>query len=70
MTPRPFREPMPLDERAQLVGRACTLNGEPAIVAGWRAPFATVRQVRTGLSAEWAWTTAARLLERGGAFES
>lgn len=63
-------EPMPYDEREKLVGRACTLNGEPAIIVGWRKPFATVRQVRTGLSAEWAWPTVERILERGGRFES
>ena len=47
-----------------------TLNGEKAVLSGVRNQFATVTQPRTGLSAEWSWEAARRVIAKGGRFES
>lgn len=43
------------------------LNGDPATISGSLKDFATVRN-NAGLSAEWAWETAAAIVAAGGNF--
>ena len=57
-------------KREELIGREVTLNGEPAVISGRHLRFAMVRQIRTGLGAEWSWTAAARIVEEGGQFRT
>jgi hypothetical protein len=59
-----------LDERMALCEAKVTLNGKPAWISGARLRFAAVTDRKTGLSAEWAWPTVARIVARDGAFES
>lgn len=59
-----------LEGRRELCARPCTLNGRPAAIGGALEAFATVRDRETGLGAQWAWPTVARVLERGGDFYS
>ena len=59
-----------IDTRHRLCDTPVTLDGAPATVSGARNDFATVRLRSTGLSAEWAWETVARIVERGGDFHS
>lgn len=47
-----------------------TLNGEPAIIVGWAHEFATVRQLDTGLAAEWSWEGAWRIAHGSRAFQT
>jgi hypothetical protein len=47
-----------------------TLDGEPAMVCGYRNDFATVCQLRGPLRLEWAWETVARIISNGGDFRS
>lgn len=56
-------------ERRRLCDVRVTLNGRRARICGWRNDWATVRDDR-GLSAEWAWSSAALVVSRGGRFES
>jgi uncharacterized membrane protein YjfL (UPF0719 family) len=58
------------DQRRELCSADVTLNGEPAVISGYSLPFAHVTQLRTGLSAEWAWATVALVVSRGGDFRS
>lgn len=46
-----------------------TLNGVPARITGARNDFATVTR-NDGLSAEWAWPTVARIVNRNKAFST
>lgn len=62
---RPTRE-----EREELVAAAVTLNGNRARISGVNNEFATVTDITTRLSAEWAWESAARVVANGGKFES
>lgn len=57
-------------DKLKLCTMPATLNGRKATVSGVRGPFAKVTQNSTGLSAEFAWETAARILTKGGRFES
>ena len=59
-----------LERRYELIAADVTLNGEPAVISGVFMRFATVRQRRSGLSAEWAWSTVERVVSNGGAFRS
>jgi hypothetical protein len=61
---------VPLSERIALCDATVTLNGHPARVLGYRHPFAHVADTATGLSAEWAWETVARIVAKDGAFKS
>ena len=56
---------------AVIADGVATLNGERAVVSGTRHEFATVTQVKTGLSAEWSWPSVAHVLaHKNGAFQS
>lgn len=57
-----------LDERAALCEAKVTLDGHKAKISGYRNDFATVRDLVTGNSPEWAWETVQRIVARGGAF--
>ena len=59
-----------LEQRQELCAARVTLDGKPAAVSGYRLDFARVTDRKTGLSAEWAWPTVARIVARGGAFSS
>jgi hypothetical protein len=59
-----------LDTRRELCGARVTLNGEPAMISGASRDFANVTQLGTGLSCEWAWSTVARIVAKGGEFKS
>jgi len=53
-----------------LCGGGVTLNGNRATVSGYRNDFATVTDLVTGLSGEWAWQSVGRIRANGGAFNS
>lgn len=57
-------------DKLKLCALPATLNGLKATVSGVRGPFAKVTQNSTGLSAEFSWAAAARILAKGGAFKS
>jgi hypothetical protein len=58
-------------QRQKLCETPVTLDGEPARISGWANPFAAVtRSDGRGGSVEFAWPTAARIVEAGGAFQS
>ena len=59
-----------LEERRELCQAAVTLNGRRACIGGAIRDFAMVRDAETGLSAEWAWPTVARIVANGGKFRS
>jgi len=59
-----------LAARYELCDTRVTLDGKPAKIGGARNEFATVRLIRSGLSAEFAWPTVARIVARGGEFKS
>lgn len=62
---------VPLERRQELVAMPVTLNGERAVVGGYRLPFAKVTQLRTGLSCEFAWETVERIITiKEGRFQS
>ncbi len=71
---RPPRITIPERERRALVEAAraggATLNGERAHITGVMRDFARVTQATSGLSAEWAWPTVARVIANGGCFLS
>jgi len=47
-----------------------TLNGRPAVIRGAFQDFATVEQEREGLGCEYSWPAVARVMAKGGAFQS
>lgn len=57
-------------DRSTLIWAEVTLNGEPARIVGRKHRFATVVQSTTGLSAQWSWEAAKRIVQRGGEFQS
>lgn len=60
-----------LDEKREFCAHRVTLNGEPAQIVGAASEYATIRDVRTGLSAQWSWDSVAFVLHhRDGAFSS
>jgi hypothetical protein len=59
-----------LEARFSLCEADVTLNGLPAKVCGARNRFATVRQLSSGLSAEWSWVAVVRVVSNGGDFQS
>lgn len=63
-----------LDERVALTETPVTLDDRPARVTGYRNDFATVTSVSESndpaRSAEWAWPTIARIVAKGGSFQS
>jgi hypothetical protein len=57
--------------REQLVQEKITLNDEPAVIATPSSQFAHVRQMPTGLQADWSWAAVLHVIQyKGGAFES
>ena len=56
-----------LDQRRNLVEAKVTLNDRPAKISGYTLSFAIVRN-DNGQSAEWAWETVERIVEKGGKF--
>jgi hypothetical protein len=59
-----------LAERQALCAAKVTLDGQPAKVSGFRNEYAKVSIIKSGLSAEWAWETVARIVAKGGRFSS
>ena len=58
-------------QRQRLCETTVTLDGEPARISGWANTFAAVsRGDGRGGSVEFAWPTAARIVDAGGAFQS
>lgn len=57
-----------LERRRELTQMIVTLNGEKARISGAKLRFATVTQVKTGLSAEWSWEAVERIVARDGRF--
>jgi hypothetical protein len=49
---------------------ACTLDGEPAVIAGLENPFPSVRRCSGGELVEFSWSAVRRVLAKGGAFRS
>ena len=47
-----------------------TINGNPARISGWRNEFATVTDLNTRMSCEFAWTTAFGILSTHKKFKS
>lgn len=63
--------PLSDDGFSGYVDTPVTLNGNPAQVSGYHNDFATVTDMTTGLSCEWAWQTVAHIVKnRKGAFKS
>lgn len=55
----------------EMVDKSATLNGNPAKISGYRNRFATVTDMTTRLSCEFAWETVERILTlKNGAFQS
>lgn len=59
-----------LEAQRALCARPCQLNGRPAVIGGAGLPFARVYDRETGLSAEWSWAAAERVMASGGRFKS
>ena len=60
-----------LDQRRELIQTRCTIDGHPASVGGVRNEFATVTDLVTGASYEWAWATVFNVVTfNNGAFRS
>lgn len=57
-------------DKLKLCAMPATLNGLKATVSGVRGPLAKITQNSTGLSVEFSWPTAARILAKGGNFQS
>lgn len=53
-----------------LDGHHVTLDGKPAIIAGFKNSFASVGQVNSAVKVEFAWETCLRILKAGGQFHS
>lgn len=59
------------ERKCELAEVHVTLNGHRAAITGAMNDFATVRDLGTGLSAEWSWETVERIVtQKGGAFRS
>ena len=59
-----------LSERYELIDAKVTLDGNRAKISGARNDFAMVRVIPSGLGCEFAWSTVARIVAKGGAFKS
>lgn len=58
------------EQRRELCEAEVTLDGRRARVIGYANPFATVATLPDGPRVEFAWSTVARIIERGGEFRS
>lgn len=56
------------EQKAELCATPVTLNGRPAVISGWKQPFATVKVLNGGLSIDYSWQAVACIVERGGDF--
>jgi hypothetical protein len=56
------------DQRRDLVCARVTINGKPAVIGGIKCQFAMVRSLDGSVSAEYAWSTVARIVARDGKF--
>lgn len=56
--------------RDELVNTAVSLDGRPASIAGRQLDYAVVATLDGSMRHEWAWSTAARIVARGGEFRS
>lgn len=66
-----YRPKLDTDPGRAYAGADCTLDGEPATIAGRALPFAIVAHYPRGLRVEYAWATVAHVMrDRGGAFRS
>jgi len=64
-------KPLELEERRELCAEKVTLNGHRAAIGGAQNKFATVTDLDSGLSAEWAWLTVLHVINfSNGAFRS
>jgi hypothetical protein len=58
------------ERRQELCSEHVTLNGNPAVIRGWRNEFATVSALNSLENAEWAWETVDRIVrEKNGEFK-
>lgn len=57
-----------INARRALCALPCTLDGKPAAISGAAREFATVRDLKTGQGADWAWDTVARVMAHDAAF--
>ena len=53
---------MTLEAKRDICNEKVTINGNRAKITGYNQPFATVTDLTTGLSAQWAWATALRVI--------
>lgn len=58
------------EERENLCGQPCTLDGKPAIIGGLKQRFAIVYQLGTGIQYSWAWPTVWAIMQGNKAFRS
>lgn len=54
---------VPVEERRVLIEHEVTLNGVRATIGGVMNDFATVRQMPSGLSCDFAWITVKHIIE-------
>lgn len=52
-----------------LVGRDCTIDNRPARICGRLCDYAVIVTLDGKIRAEWAWSTAADIMARGGKFK-
>lgn len=57
-------------DRAYLCEATVSIDGYPARITGYMNDFAMVRARDNGISAEFAWETVARIVAKGGSFNS
>lgn len=48
--------------------KSCTLDGQPAVICGWKNDFATIVTLDNKLRGEWTWAAVNRIMERDGSF--
>ena len=60
--------PLTYDQKRDLCERRVFLDGAPAKIVGAKEQFATIATTDGRRAVEFAWTTAARIVSRGGYF--
>jgi hypothetical protein len=59
------------EQKYDMISQRVTLNGKPAKISGARRQFAMVATLNSeGASAEFAWSTVARIVAAGGKFKA
>ena len=61
---------VPRERRLELCSAKVTLNGNRAVIGGASNQFATIHDLITGMSVEFAWPTVDRIVKRDGKFKS